>query len=89
MICEQTLQNFARKFSAALNRSSGGQGIAETSEDGSKWGHVRKGTCCVCYDSHIDAYCTDVGICAHVQNVQMSWYVEEESVRCVVHPLLR
>lgn len=44
-----------QEVSAALNRSAGGQDVPGTSEDGSKWGLVKKGTCCICYDSHIDS----------------------------------
>ncbi|XP_076917236.1 uncharacterized protein LOC143577229 [Bidens hawaiensis] len=44
------------EVSAALNRSRGGQGIAEeTSKDGSGFGQVNKGTCCICCDSQIDS----------------------------------
>ncbi|KAK1416598.1 hypothetical protein QVD17_32389 [Tagetes erecta] len=45
-----------QEVSAALNRTAGRQGIgAATSEDGCKWVHVKKGTCCVCCDSQIDS----------------------------------
>ncbi|KAE9612163.1 hypothetical protein Lal_00022247 [Lupinus albus] len=45
-----------QEVSAALNHSAGENGLgAETSDDGSKWGHVKKGNCCVCCDSHIDS----------------------------------
>ncbi|KAK9282819.1 hypothetical protein L1049_011042 [Liquidambar formosana] len=62
-----------QEVSAALNRSAGGQGLcvgAESSEDGSKWGHM-------------------LGTCALVQNVQMSWFVVEESAHCAEHQLSR
>ncbi|KAK0592173.1 hypothetical protein LWI29_014520 [Acer saccharum] len=79
-----------QEVSAALNRSTGEKGMGpETSEDGSKWGHVRKGTCCVCVIATLMLYCTDVGTCALVQNVQMSWFVVAESAHCVEHRLLR
>ncbi|XP_023762697.1 uncharacterized protein LOC111911138 isoform X2 [Lactuca sativa] len=46
-----------QEVSAALNRSAGGQQGVDggSSEDGSKWVHVKKGTCCVCCDSQIDS----------------------------------
>ncbi|CAL9781330.1 unnamed protein product [Musa acuminata subsp. burmannicoides] len=43
-----------QEVSAALNRTDGGL-TGESSEDGSKWDQVRKGTCCVCCDNHIDS----------------------------------
>nr|GMC47677.1 E3 ubiquitin-protein ligase rififylin-like [Ipomoea batatas] len=77
-----------QEVSAALNRSAG-QGVAETSVDGSKWGHVSKGTCCVCCDNQIDSLLYNVDTCAPVQNVQMNWSEPEGSVHCAGHPLLR
>ncbi|XP_076952281.1 uncharacterized protein LOC143625955 isoform X2 [Bidens hawaiensis] len=45
-----------QEVSAALNRTGGRQGVdATTSEDGCKWVHVKKGTCCICCDSQIDS----------------------------------
>ncbi|KAJ3689805.1 hypothetical protein LUZ61_018969 [Rhynchospora tenuis] len=45
-----------QEVSAALNRSLGYTGMeGEDAGYGSKWSHVRKGTCCVCCDSYIDS----------------------------------
>ncbi|KAI4373062.1 hypothetical protein MLD38_011227 [Melastoma candidum] len=45
-----------QEVSAALNRVSGDKGlVSEAYVQGSDWGHVRKGTCCVCCDNHIDS----------------------------------
>ncbi|CAL9203398.1 unnamed protein product [Musa hybrid cultivar] len=44
-----------QEVSAALNRSAGEGFIEKSSKDGFKWSQVRKGTCCVCCDNHIDS----------------------------------
>ncbi|KAE8670656.1 kinetochore protein nuf2-like [Hibiscus syriacus] len=45
-----------QEVSAALNCSAGEKVLsAETSGNGSNWGRVKKGTCCICCDSHIDS----------------------------------
>ncbi|KZV55307.1 hypothetical protein F511_06784 [Dorcoceras hygrometricum] len=41
-----------QEVSAALHRSTR---IRDPSRDGSKWGLVKKGTCCICYDNPIDS----------------------------------
>lgn len=47
-------RSIRQEVSAALNRSIGGQGNVETSEDGTKWSSVRNGTCCICCEDQID-----------------------------------
>jgi hypothetical protein len=47
-----------QEVSAALNRGVGagtGTGLVPDPQDGSQWGNVRKGTCCVCCDTQIDS----------------------------------
>ncbi|KAA8544148.1 hypothetical protein F0562_022216 [Nyssa sinensis] len=46
-----------QEVSAALNRSSCSieEGEDNLPVDGSKWDHVRKGICCLCYGSNIDS----------------------------------
>ncbi|KAF3793445.1 hypothetical protein EJ110_NYTH03565 [Nymphaea thermarum] len=49
-------RSIRQEVSAALNRDGEGKGSGEGSSlDGSKWGNVQKGLCCVCCDNNIDS----------------------------------
>ncbi|XP_027341657.1 uncharacterized protein LOC113854697 isoform X2 [Abrus precatorius] len=50
-------RSIRQEVSAALNRSTGSSGIDDhvSPDDKSKWECVRKGLCCICYESNIDS----------------------------------